>query len=882
MATKAMYLSVTNQSLFSTTATTKNVRVRSFTVRCSTGAASTGSLATAPWKVADARLVLEDGSIWKAKSFGASGTQVGEVVFNTSLTGYQEILTDPSYAGQFVLMTCPHIGNTGVNIDDEESIKCFLAGLVIRSLSISTSNYRSTESLSDYLSKRNIMGIYDVDTRAITRRLREEGSLVGVLSTENSKTDEELLEMSRTWSIVGVDLISSVSCKEPYEWVGKTGLDWEFNTSRISGETFHVVSYDFGIKHNILRRLASYGCKITVVPSTWPASETLKMKPDGVLFSNGPGDPSAVPYAVETVKEIIGQVPIFGICMGHQLLGQALGGKTYKMKFGHHGGNHPVRNLRNGSVEISAQNHNYAVDPESLPDGVEVTHANLNDGSCAGLAFPQRKLMSLQYHPEASPGPHDSDLAYQMILDMLIPGMCNDPISGKFSDFRFLSYNQIRKCVFCKSDDLRLGSLAKLENVSQYIVLEEEAVTLLTGFSKDLNCYLRSLPFHLNPLWGHCFLERSLHFLEDVLSSLNSRELKSGRCIRMMVMGLSKGSVTPMLILEDTKKDVQKEQEEITGFGLKRLRDMVSGACGYGDRKMRVQMTDVYSLCPWEKWKSTGDQGFLMVFCRNAMKENFVYFLDGGVIVVKLVLVTEKERLCKVWHKRLGHISEAGLHELEKREVLRNKGLGKLEFCENCVLGKSTRVSFGRGQAPYKHKAVKDLSMGYMAVLLGVESMEWLRIGEADIMDYGSGTCANYEDVVDIGCVVYYLMTQRSQGCGIVHISIAVVDDMLLACKEKSRRIIQGMLLKELICGMVQYICERFNAGGSLCIDGMHRGYCVCVSMVSRSRKYVDVARFQFKMRLCQDTGKGKYMALTQKLLKESTLGLKDFIIGER
>ncbi|GJZ54093.1 carbamoyl-phosphate synthase small chain, chloroplastic [Tanacetum coccineum] len=285
------------------------------------------------------------------------GRKLVEVVFNTSLTGYQEILTDPSYAGQFVLMTCPHIGNTGVNIDDEESIKCFLAGLVIISLSISTSNYRSTESLSDYLSKRNIIGIYDVDTRAITRRLREERSLVGVLSTENSKTDEELLEMTRTWSIVGVDLISSVSCKEPYEWVGKTGLDWEFNTSRISGETFHVVAYDSGIKHNIL--------------------------------SNGPGDPSAVPYVVETVKEIIGQVPIFGICMGHQLLGQALGGKTYKMEFGHHGGNHPVRNLRNGSVEISAQNHNYAVDPESLPDGVEVTHVNLNDGSCAGLAFLQ-------------------------------------------------------------------------------------------------------------------------------------------------------------------------------------------------------------------------------------------------------------------------------------------------------------------------------------------------------------------------------------------------------------------------------------------------------------------------------------------------------------
>ncbi|KAM7513758.1 hypothetical protein LguiA_003341 [Lonicera macranthoides] len=409
--------------LFSTSFTSKSPKVKVFTVKCSSVPLSSDGAATGlverPWKVADARLVLEDGSIWRAKSFGASGTQVGEVVFNTSLTGYQEILTDPSYAGQFVLMTNPHIGNTGVNFDDEESKQCFLAGLVIRSLSISVSNWRWTETLEDYLAKRNIMGIYDVDTRAITRRLRQDGSLIGVLSTEESKTNEQLLEMSRTWDIVGVDLISGVSCKSPYEWVDKTGTEWDFNSSGRDGETFHVVAYDFGIKQNILRRLASYGCKITVVPSIWPASETLKMKPDGVLFSNGPGDPSAVPYAVETVKEIIGKVAVFGICMGHQLLGQALGGKTFKMKFGHHGGNHPVRNFRNGRVEISAQNHNYAVDPASLPKGVEVTHVNLNDGSCAGLAFPQRKLMSLQYHPEASPGPHDSDSVFGEFIQLM-------------------------------------------------------------------------------------------------------------------------------------------------------------------------------------------------------------------------------------------------------------------------------------------------------------------------------------------------------------------------------------------------------------------------------------------------------------------------------
>lgn len=400
------------------------VKSRDFSIRCSVPLSSAHGSATIdlgerPWKVSDARLVLEDGSVWRAKSFGASGTQVGEVVFNTSLTGYQEILTDPSYAGQFVLMTNPHIGNTGVNFDDEEARQCFLTGLVIRSLSISTSNWRCKQTLGDYLTERNIMGIYDVDTRAITRRLREDGSLIGVLSTEKSKSDDELLEMSRSWDIVGVDLISGVSCKSPYEWVDRTDLEWEFKSGGYSSETFHVVAYDFGIKSNILRRLASYGCKITVVPSTWAASETLKLKPDGVLFSNGPGDPSAVPYAVETVKQLLGKVPVFGICMGHQLLGQALGGKTFKMKFGHHGGNHPVRNFRNDRVEISAQNHNYAVDPASLPEGVEVTHINLNDGSCAGLAFPKLKIMSLQYHPEASPGPHDSDSVFGDFIEMM-------------------------------------------------------------------------------------------------------------------------------------------------------------------------------------------------------------------------------------------------------------------------------------------------------------------------------------------------------------------------------------------------------------------------------------------------------------------------------
>lgn len=392
-------------------------------VCCGGATAVDGTAATVarPWKTSDCRLVLEDGSVWRGKSFGATGTQVGEVVFNTSLTGYQEILTDPSYAGQFVLMTVPHIGNTGINLDDEESGQCFTGALIIRSLSNVVSNWRSSETLPEYLAKRNVMGIADIDTRAITRRLREDGSLIGVLTTDNSKTDDELIEMSKNWKIVGKDLITDSSCKEPYEWKDKTDGEWEFSTTIPDGDAqkFHVVAYDFGIKQNILRRLTSYGCKITVVPSMYPSSEVLKLNPDGILFSNGPGDPSAVPYAVKSVQDLVGKIPVFGICMGHQLLGQALGGTTFKMKFGHHGGNHPVRHLPTGRVEISAQNHNYAVDPATLPEGVEVTHINLNDGTCAGLTFPAMKAMSIQYHPEASPGPHDSDPAFFDFVEMM-------------------------------------------------------------------------------------------------------------------------------------------------------------------------------------------------------------------------------------------------------------------------------------------------------------------------------------------------------------------------------------------------------------------------------------------------------------------------------
>ncbi|RVW24745.1 Carbamoyl-phosphate synthase small chain, chloroplastic [Vitis vinifera] len=493
-----------------------SINVRIFTIRCSSGAAATAvGLGERPWKTSDARLVLEDGSVWKAKSFGASGTQVGEVVFNTSLTGYQEILTDPSYAGQFVLMTNPHIGNTGINFDDEESSQCFLAGLVIRSLSISTSNWRCAETLGDYLAERNIMGIYDVDTRAITRRLRQDGSLIGVLSTEDSKTDEELLKISCSWDIVGVDLISGVSCNSPYEWVDKTGSEWDFNSNERAGETFHVIAYDFGIKHNILRRLASYGCKITVVPSTWPASETLKMKPDGVLFSNGPGDPSAVPYAVETVKEILGKVPVFGICMGHQLLGQALGGKTFKMKlvtmveiiqfvtFGVVALRSVLRRcvlidiydvlelFLNLAIEYNllfsprtpgAPQFRLSIDPASLPEGVEVTHVNLNDGSCAGLAYPALNIMSLQYHPEASPGPHDSDPETKATANLSLQGIHPVDEASKakcltkiFTRFRIQSGGVLRR--------MSLDSVLEVDDFCK----QKEICVLIHKFH-DLSC----------------------------------------------------------------------------------------------------------------------------------------------------------------------------------------------------------------------------------------------------------------------------------------------------------------------------------------------------------------------------------------------------------
>jgi carbamoyl-phosphate synthase small subunit len=368
-----------------------------------------------------ALLVLADGSVFEGEAFGAATTTVAEVVFNTSMTGYQEVITDPSYYGQMVAMTMPHIGNTGVNPEDVESARPWLSGLIVREVSPVVSSWRATEALPDYLARHGIPGIAEVDTRRLTRLLRKEGSLPGALCTDGSKTAEALLALARGWSgTQGRDLVQAVTCPAIYRWEEESDPAWLVPGHPRPQQPYHVVVYDFGVKYNILRRLTAHGCQVTVVPATTPAEAVLALKPDGVLLSNGPGDPAGLPYAAAAVATLLEQdLPIFGICLGHQILGLALGGETYKLKFGHHGGNHPVRDERTGRVQITSQNHNYAVRPESLPPEAQVTHWNLNDGTVEGLQLRDRPVFSVQYHPEASPGPHDADALFAHFVALM-------------------------------------------------------------------------------------------------------------------------------------------------------------------------------------------------------------------------------------------------------------------------------------------------------------------------------------------------------------------------------------------------------------------------------------------------------------------------------
>ncbi len=368
-----------------------------------------------------ALLALEDGRIFRGTGHGAKAECYGEVVFNTSLTGYQEIFTDPSYAGQIVVLTNPQIGNYGTNLSDNEATHPYIEGLVTREFSPISSNWRSTQVADEYLERYNIPVIADIDTRALVRHLRTHGVMRGVLSSIETNADTLVDKARSTPKIDGHDLASGVSTKTRYAWsesdprnaVIMTPQDNALVPQPARDCNLHVVAYDYGIKHNILRMLTREGCRVTVVPATTSAEDVLELKPDGVFLSNGPGDPEPVTYAQEAIRKLAGKTPVFGICLGHQLIGLALGGKTYKLKFGHHGGNHPVKHLSTGKIEITAQNHNYAVDPDSLnAQEVELTHINLNDQTLEGLRHRTMPLLSVQYHPEASPGPHDSNYLF--------------------------------------------------------------------------------------------------------------------------------------------------------------------------------------------------------------------------------------------------------------------------------------------------------------------------------------------------------------------------------------------------------------------------------------------------------------------------------------
>jgi carbamoyl-phosphate synthase small subunit len=368
------------------------------------------------------KLALENGQVLTGESFGAEGEISGEVVFNTSMSGYQEIFTDPSYSGQIVTMTYPLIGNYGINEEDIESARPQVSGVIVREYSKAHSNFRAKDDLSGWLRKFGIVAIEGIDTRMLTKMLRTEGAMRGVLSTSDLDTPSLMGKVQATPSMNGLDLATRVTCSTPYDWTERDTTPFALDApeEKTLSRRFRVIAYDFGIKRNILRRLVMYGCDVTVVPAQFPADQVLAMRPDGVFLSNGPGDPAPVIVAINNIKKILGQIPIFGICLGHQLLALALGGKTYKLKFGHRGGNHPVKNLLTGKIEITSQNHGFAVDPDSLdPRRVEVTHLNLNDGTNEGLRHLSLPAFSVQYHPEASPGPHDSDYLFRDFIAMM-------------------------------------------------------------------------------------------------------------------------------------------------------------------------------------------------------------------------------------------------------------------------------------------------------------------------------------------------------------------------------------------------------------------------------------------------------------------------------
>jgi len=354
-----------------------------------------------------AYLVLEDGTVFEGYSCGYEGEAQGEVVFNTAMTGYQEILTDPSYRGQIVTMTYPLIGNTGCNAEDIESGRPWVEGFILKEMASAPSNWRCGESLPGYLERHRIPAIQGIDTRKLTRILRKTGAQRGLLTASEADLPALRDRVKSIPSIVGLDLVKEVTCSEPYRWREGT-YGWPDGYPVKRQFDYFVVAYDFGIKRNILRSLVDRRMEVLVVPASTPAGEVLKLKPDGVFLSNGPGDPEPIAYAIESIREIIGKVPLFGICLGHQLIGLALGGKTYKLRFGHHGTNHPVKNLETGAIEITSQNHGFAVDIDSLRGLAKLTHLNLNDLTSEGLSVREKFLFTVQYHPESSPGPHDS------------------------------------------------------------------------------------------------------------------------------------------------------------------------------------------------------------------------------------------------------------------------------------------------------------------------------------------------------------------------------------------------------------------------------------------------------------------------------------------